>query len=361
MKNILYMIHTAGDGGSEEYVYKLIKNIDRNKFKAYLAYSKDGKLVEKLKNEGIEVFKIDMKSIIDIKSIFDIINIVKKYNIDIIHTQFARENYLSVIAKLFCSRIKVIYTNHIILNEGKLKKILNKFISKKNDAIIAVSEASKNKMISQNICNSKIQIIYNGVKIPKIINNDIRISIRKKYDISENEFVFINISRFSEEKGILELLDSIKLLNNLNINQKFKLFLVGDGYLSNEIKLKIDELLLDNVILTGYKNNTIDYLLASDLYINSSKNENLSFSIIEALSVGLPIIATNVGGNSEIISKESNVGILCEFDTVSMKDAMLKILNDRNLYINFKKNTIDYVKNKFDEDKMLEKTYELYK
>jgi len=88
MIKVLYLLNHAGKAGTERYVQTLIEKLHNNKIKAYFAYNEDGLLVERLKELGIETYRIEMRNPFDIKAVFNLVKLCKKLDIDLIHTQF---------------------------------------------------------------------------------------------------------------------------------------------------------------------------------------------------------------------------------------------------------------------------------
>ena len=157
------------------------------------------------------------------------------------------------------------------------------------------------------------------------------------------------------------LLKSIKYLSNIT-NIPFRVIFVGDGILLEESKNFVNQNNLENkVIFTGYRTDTKNILDESNVFINSSSSEALSFAIIEALSRGIPAIVTNVGGNIDIINDRTNCGLVVNYNDISaMANAINTMLNEKEVYYNFCKNSREAVKINFDKSKNFDKTYDLY-
>ena len=198
--------------------------------------------------------------------------------------------------------------------------------------------------------NTKSTIIYNGLNLNKFKFKDrARKDIRDKYNIKDNETVVIYTGQANKQK------QTDKLLEITKINPKFKFFIVGP---------KVEELLNfghinRNVIVTGpIYGNIEDYLSAADIFILPSKHEGLSNSLLEALSVGLPVIATPVGEAKYIIDHKKN-GILSKVENFS---CWLDELEKNNiLKNNIKNKTRKIVENKFNWCQNAKKMYELFK
>ena len=146
-------------------------------------------------------------------------------------------------------------------------------------------------------------------------------------------------------------------------DKKFVLLILGEGELWDEITNLIKEKNLTDVIYQlGYRTDVGEILKISDLYVNSAKcYEALSFAILEGMDASLPIIATNVGGNGDIVSPENDCGMLVEYgDTEEMSDAIKLIMDDEALRNKYSENAFKAVNAVFNLDKLLEDTYKLY-
>lgn len=317
-------------------------------------------LVERLKNIGVETFVIEMKNPFDVKAAFELSRLCKKLGIDLIHTQFLRENYIAILSKIFNPRIKVIYTNHFVMANNRIQKFFNRLMTQFNSGIIAVCNVGRDMLISNGNKASIIEVIFNGVDVA-YWKEPVESTLRKELKIGGDEFVILCASRFAHDKGHKYLVDSIKLLKDMT-NRKFKCVLAGDGPLLDDIKKQVAELgLQDDIIFIGFRSDMKNLYTGSDLYVNSSEHEALSFLIIEALASGLPVVATNMGGNSDIINPITNCGLLVEYNNPeSMAKGILKLMEDENLYRKFKENAYKAVDEFFNLDKVVDKTYNLY-
>ncbi|WHH58377.1 glycosyltransferase [Petroclostridium sp. X23] len=360
MIKVLYLLNHAGKGGTEQYVRILTEDFHQKKAECFFAYNEDGPLVEQMEGLGVETFQIPMKHPFDLQAAKKLSSLCKKLQIDIIHTQFLRENYIAILSRIFNPKVQVVYTNHFILHNNIIQKLTNRLLIPFEKAVIAVCNRGKEVMISNGLPQQKIKVVFNGVKydadyLPESSN------IRKELGIDEDTFVLLSLSRFSSEKGLDFLVKSIAQFSSIS-REKFKCLMVGDGALYDEIKGMVTQLGLDEyVIFTGFRTDIENIIMGSDLFINSSSNEALSFAILEVLSKGVPVIATDVGGNSDIISKENDCGILVPFgDEKAMAQAINQMIIEKDLYAGYKRNAPIVVRDKFNLEIMLKETYNLY-
>lgn len=171
--------------------------------------------------------------------------------------------------------------------------------------------------------------IPNGVPIPDLLKKSDVIELRKTLGIFEKEMVGICVSRITLEKGYLILAESLK---KIDIEEnKFTLLIVGGGDTDGKIKSYYSELNHIKVRFIGHVENVNEYLSVSNFFIFPTLHENLSNALIEAMSYQLPVIATCVGGNTEVINKGG--GILVESNNIESLAKSIKYFLDNPILI----------------------------
>ncbi len=357
---VLYLINHAGKAGTEKYVYNLVKTFKEKDTKCYFAYSEPGLLSEQMEAMGIESLRLTMKHPFDLKAAKALAAYCRENNIDVIHTQYPRENYIALLSRRYYSGTRVVYTCHLTLKTSFLWKITNQIMTKNNHKIISVCNNGKELLIGNGVPEEKIDVVFNGIRPAKEVKKNP--DKRRELGIDEDTFVITTLSRYHMAKGLDFFTDSVARLKKMT-DKKFVVLFLGDGELFGEIKERIERLGLQKEILQlGFRNDASEILSTSDLYVNSAKcYEALSFAILEALDQALPVVATNVGGNGDIINDETNCGILVEYgDTEAMAKAIYTMMHDSERYEEFSQNARITVKEKFDLDVLLNETYKKY-
>jgi len=357
---VLYLINYAGNAGTEKYVYNLINTYEGNDTKCYFAYNIPGKLSQQIEEMGIPTLKFEMRHPFDKKAAKILADYCRENNIDVIHTHYPRENYIALLSRKYYSGTKVVYTCHLTLKTNIFWKITNKILTKNNHKIISVCNNGKDLLVGNGVNADKIEVIYNGIKPHERTPGNP--NLRKELGIDEDTFVMTTLARYHIAKGLDYLTESIEELTKLT-DKKFVLLILGEGELWDKITNLIRSKGLEKHILQlGYRNDAQEILKISDLYINSAKcYEALSFAILEAMDSGLPIIATNVGGNGDILSEENDCGILVEYgDRKQMANAINTMMSDDELRAKYTQNALKAVDTVFNLDNLLKQTYELY-
>jgi len=179
------------------------------------------------------------------------------------------------------------------LGDFQLKHLLNKM-----EVLVANSKVGGKEFNDVGFPQSRIEYIPNGVVLPQ----------KKKGNYGQIKRV-ITTSRLSKEKGIDILLKAWACV--IRQEKTLKLIILGSGPLDHELKKLTESLgVIDSVIFMGMIENVMEYIQNADLFILPSRTEGLSNALLEAMSYGLPCIATNVGGNTELMGEngEENIG-----------------------------------------------------
>jgi len=238
--------------------------------------------------------------------------------------------------------------NKNILLKTLLLLLLKSFINKCN-VIVFPSKKNKQNIIKYlNISTPKIIFIPHGVKMKKIKK-------LKKLNTAK----IVSIGSFNIQKDFFTVIKAFAI-----IKDKFKnaeLMLIGDGPLKNKVKEYTNKLKVSSsIFFLGWKNNVFPYLKNSDIFVYSSYYEGFGYVILEALSVGVPIIATNTPyGPSEIL-ENGKCGILVPIgDYQKMASEIIRLIKDEKLRKKYSR--LGYRRAKyFSEEKMLKKYKNLF-
>lgn len=363
---ILYLINYAGKGGTESYVYSLARKLNHAGAEIFLAYHEEGPLVDRMKELGIPVYRLEMKGRFDMKAAKSLARLCRELKVDIVHTQFLREYYIALLSRLFGSRVGIVNTCHMIHTARSADKVLNKLFPYKNTRTIAVSHAAERVLIQQGIKPEDICVIHNGVDVDYFAENRSS-TIRDELGIDKDALVAASIARFSPEKGHSFLLHAIarmlKTQSSPLSEGKIVFLLVGDGEMLEACKKEALDLgIAGHVVFTGYRSDVRNILYGSDIYICHSQHEALGISILEAMACSLPVVTTDAGGPGEIVNDRSQCGILVSYgDENGMADAMKRLFEDSRLREQYGRNGLEVVKREFSIDSMVSKTLQVYR
>ena len=376
-EKILYLITQSELGGAQRYIFDLASNL-KEELDVSIAFGEqgdEGVLAEKLKQNDINYYSIPhLKRAIspwqDLLAIFAIRKLIKKIKPNIIHLNSSKISILGSLASIF-SKSKIIYTAHgWVFNEplSKFKKSFylhaEKFTAKFKNKIICVSVFDHKAALENKIApKEKLITIHNGIEKIHIQTKDLARALLSKsinQQLNNDETIIGSVGNLYKTKGFEYFIKAIKILVDNKIN--IKAVIIGEGREREELEDWIDQLYLKNhVILPGRIDKVAELLPALDVYICSSVKEGLSYTVIEAMMASLPIVATHVGGNPELIT-DSQEGLLVKAaDPEKLAQTIIKLINNPELSNNLAKNAKAKAEKEFTLEKMVNKTKGLYR
>jgi len=306
MINLLYVINFLNNGGPSNVLKNLAFSLDQKKYQITvltLVNENDRGIVKEFQKRNIKIVPLDYnKSLKTIsKNKNSIIKKINSLHADIIHTHGIVGTILVANKNIKGKKITTVHNalyDDYKYTYGKLKgALLTKLhlkALKRFDKTIFCSESSYS-LYKSKIKNSTF--IRNEIT-PKAPMKNARTKIRRELNLKNTDIVFVYGGVLNERKGSCELAELFSKHHKPNEY----LLLVGDGPAAENIKSLND----NHLILTGFKDNLTDYFAASDVYISNSHAEGLSVSIIEALSLGLPLFLRDIPSHRECIDLGSN-------------------------------------------------------
>lgn len=310
-------------------------------------------------NNGIKVIGTRGINIPGLRSLFyvlfgtiNLIRIVRKYSIDIIHGHYLYPaGLIAVLGGMFTKK-KVYVTSHgsdmfCLYPQHKFMRPIIRFVLKRADVVLAVSESLKEEILKTNIPNieKKVRLNWNTVDINefKIANNDSdhhsknnsNYNFKNELNIPKDKPIILFVGNIIKRKNVATIIDAKKQLKSGCV-----LVVVGDGPLLNSLKEKVKVENVEDVIFTGARNDIANVIQSSNLLILPSYSESFGLVLIEALACGKPVIGSNVGGIKEIITDD--VGLLVEpTDSKGLANSIDLILSDKKLREKFQSNARD--------------------
>ncbi|MFA7243826.1 MAG: N-acetyl-alpha-D-glucosaminyl L-malate synthase BshA [Patescibacteria group bacterium] len=294
-----------------------------------------------------------------------IYNVVMQNNIQVINCHYAVPHSLSAyIAREMVERagkkVKVVTTLHgtdvSIIGHDPIIKDAVGFTISKSDAITSVSKAMVDEAKEAYKLEEKIDVIYNFVDIkpPKKIPEDL-----KEVFGTNNAKIITHMSNF---RAVKRIEDVIKVFEEVQKKVDSRLLLIGDGpEQRTAYKLASKRGLINKIHFLGLQSSIEKLLSISHLFLLPSEKENFSLSSLEAMSLGVPVISTRVGGMSEMIDHQKN-GFLVEVgETSKMAEYAVQVLTDEREYKKISENAKKKVEENFSVGKIVPQYESLYK
>ena len=365
---ILYIVTQSEFGGAQRYILDLATNLPIEHYHVAVAAGGNGELFAKLKEKNIRTYQLknlvrEINPIKDLKAYFEIKKLLKKSKPDVLHLNSSKAGVLGAVAGRHAGIKKIIYTVHgFVFNEPlpwwkkQIYLWTEKFSTRYKDKLICVSEFDRQVGIKNKIKPKKLITINNGVDKLAILDKQ---TARTKLNLPIDKKIIGTIAHFYPTKGLFYLIQAAQVVVKQFPQTIFAI--IGDGQLKNQLEHEINKLnLKNNFLLLGSKQKAGQYVSAFDIYVSSSVKEGFPFSILEAMAAGLPIASTNVGGIPEMI-KDNVSGLLVESKSSdALAQALLKILQNKNLVKKLGSQAKIRVAQKFSLQKMIQETKKLY-
>lgn len=360
---IMHVLHSMDIAGAEKVVYNIVTRLDGQIRFSVCCLDSIGLLGEELKNRGYKIFKLGRKPGIDFTVIWQLARLLRKEKLDIVHTHQYTPYFYGATAAIFSSRSKVIFTEHGRHQPDRVRPrriIYNQFLNLFTGRITGVSNFSKDSLVRyEKLPASKIDVIYNGINLEEFKISVDREAKRMELGIDRDEIAIGMIGRFDPVKNHSLLLEAFKEV--IKSIPKAKLLLIGDGPLRESLQSTVYSLQLErNVIFLGIRRDIPQVLQALDIYCLSSIAEATSLTLLEAMATGLPVVATDAGGNPEIVLRDQTGILVSPSNYIEFAKAIITLAQDSEKRRRMGEAGKKRVKSLFTMDKMLEQYENLY-
>ncbi len=359
MINVFQVVSDTNIGGAGRYMLNYVRHFDKNRFKVTVLIPENSKLkplLEAYPDVNVTEVPFMADRSYDKRCVKAMREIFEREKVDIVHTHASLS---ARIAARKAGNCKIAATRHCIEPAGSfpvsfIKSIFNNMLC---DVYVAVSDAVVQNLLQSGIKPKKIKTICNGVEPVEPLSESERSALRRKLGIKDDETVFGVFARLEDVKGHKYFIEAAKQF--LEKGGRGKFLIVGDGSLMEALKEQAAG--IPEILFMGYVKDTSRLLNITDVNVLSSQSEAMSLAILEAMSLNKPTVATNVGGNPQLVKHLDN-GLLTEFaDSSGMADAFLKIAEDKAFYKKCAENAGDLYRRQYTAEimvKNLEKLYE---
>jgi len=359
-------------GGVETHLDSIFRCVDSARYSFTIISPAAPAFTNQINNGDIKFIPFDGWWPLRWKNFRRLNQIIKREGIDLLHTHSSTAAILGrTVART--RRLPVVTTIHLPVTRyhGALQTVRAKtgrFIFTQLDRLLNFSATDQIIFVSQNDMTACLQnglvpaektlAIPNGIDLAPYRTQKNKAFIRKELILPRDAVILTYVGRLDEQKGIDVLLDAFSRLPELE--KPCILWVIGDGPLRGDLEKRAGDQIRNNrIIFWGYRKPVADYLFASDLFILPSLYEAMPLTLLEALSAGLPCIATDVGDNRILIEPGENGLIIPPNDAQALQQAILSLLGDPSLRERMKVNNLLKINN-FDEQFMVDRLQIIY-
>ena len=360
MIKIIHVITDMKIGGAGRWLLNFLANYDKSKLDIKVVIPKGSMLkaeVNAFNIETIEIQGIGDKSL-DLSSVSAFYKLFRQEKPRIVHTHASLS---ARIAARMAGVKAIVHTKHCLdspktgLKKSFAAGINNQLSSK----IIAVSQAVEKNLLEAGMPGDKIQVVYGGVEeIRKLPLEEIS-RLRASYGIGEKDIVYGIVARLAEVKGHKYLIQAAAQV--LKARKDIKFIIAGTGPLEDQLKTMVLDLKIENnVIFTGFIKDVERVYNIIDVNMAASTSEALCLSLIEGMSLGKPMIGTEVGGLPELVIQNQTGLLVPARDAEALAVAILELAENSKLRTSMGDNAREMMLEKFSASKMAAEINKLY-
>lgn len=311
MKTILFVESGSGFGGSAVCLGHLLRWLDRDQYRPVVAHFYEGLGIERIRKAGIQTIAIRPWL-----AGFELMKIIRREHVDLMHiNNEIYSHWMSILAARLTGIPCLVHMRGIrdlTRSEKALIPLVRHFI--------VISNVGREIYIKQGLPRNRSSVIYDGIDFSVLSELPVKAEERRKLNIRDDEMVLGNVSRLVPNKGQRTLIKALAQL--VDRYPRLKLVIVGGDPKQGEPFLKeLNQMaqnlgVPDRVLFTGWRDDVYNVTAAFDIAVQASKYiEGFGTSILEAMSLSKPVIATGVGGIKELVLHEET-GLLFEPDDV---------------------------------------------
>lgn len=327
---VLWLVKGLGPGGAERLLVAAAGRHDRERFSLRCAYLLPWKrqLAPELEALGVPTTCLEVRDERDVRWAVRLRHLLADDPVDVLH---AHSPYPAGIGRLVTAtlpravRPRTVYTLHNTWQSfATPSRVLNGMTMRRDAADLAVSEVVRASLPPK--LSARTEVLVHGIDVAAVADRRDRAAVRAELGIAESEIVFGTVANLRAQKDYPNLLAATAILRDRGA--PVRVIAVGQGPLEAEIRAEHARLGLTGVVdLLGERPDAVRVMSACDAFVLASNNEGLPVALMEAVALGLPVVATDVGGVPEIVDATSGV-LVPPRDPVALADAVAALAAD---------------------------------
>lgn len=330
---IVELLATGSNGGAQEHVYNLVSRIDRERYDVSVCSLSPGSAVRKLERAGIPVCVIDTPD--DKGAIEDVAAHLGAIRADVVHNHMYRAEIVGTqaawrVADAGLPRPYVVGTVHSSRIRSEEDRMLLRRLTPRMDHLIAVSTAIVGKIADEGRVGAPVTLVYNGVDLERYDHQEPCCTLREEYGLPADGPLVGVVARLEAEKGHPTLLDAWPHVR-ADVPDA-TLLVVGEGSRREALEAQAAALgIASSVVFTGRRDDVPGVTAALDVAVLPSYREAQGLTILEAMALSRPVVASRVGGIPEMI-EDGRTGLLVPpHDAGALATAITRLLRDHQL------------------------------
>lgn len=325
--------------GTERHMLDLAHALAASEVQVRIACPTPSPLAQRSEKQGVGVISMPKRGLIDFAAVKQMASLLRAGELDIIHAHNGRTHLAAAMAISRAGRGACIATQHFlspsrVSRKGPkawLSSLAHGWVTRKTAKFIAISQAVKNEAVAREpATDARIHVVLNGIRPPDASTLQSSAAVRASLQLSADAPIVFCAARLQKEKDIQTLVAAMEAV--AAANPAVRCFIAGEGEEKAALEQRVRERGLENhVRLLGFRNDVLDLMQAADVFVLPSAAEPFGLVILEAMSLGKPVIATRAGGPCEIVEHEATGLLATPRDSADLAAAILRLMNDAAL------------------------------
>jgi glycosyltransferase involved in cell wall biosynthesis len=310
---VCQLLHGLRVGGAEVLAARLARRLKEHFEFLFVCLDELGTLGQELQSEGFPVSVLGRETGVDWDCSRRLAAQLRRQRVDLIHAHQYTPFFYAATARLLYRRPSLLFTEHgrhYPDYPRRKRMVANRLLLERRDRVVGVGRAVRRALIeNEGIPGKSIRVIYNGIDTDRFVPSPVeRYQVRRDLGLDLHDFVIMQVARLDPLKDHLTAVRAMELLSRRC--RQARLVIVGEGPLGGIIEEAVRKRSLEaHVRFLGLRQDVPRLLAAADVCLLSSISEGIPLTLIEAMAVGLPVVATNVGGVAEVV-EDGRTGLL---------------------------------------------------
>ncbi len=359
---VVEVLATGTNGGAQEHLHGLVSRMDRSRFDVSIVALSHGSAVRKLQRAGFDVLVIDEPD--DAIAVGALAAHLVDVRPDVIHNHMYRAELVGTRAAIALGEIGhrrpyIVSTVHSSRVRSDEDREMLRLLTPQMDQLIAVSKMIEDKLEREGRTTAPIRLIYNGVDLSSYDHTEPCCTLPEEYGLEPGSQIVGVVARLEPEKGHPTLLEAWPAV--LRAVPDVYLLIVGEGSRREALEGLARQLrIAHRVVFTGRRDDVPSVTAALDVAVLPSYREAQGLSILEALALSRPVVASNVGGIPEMITDGVNGLLVPPHDPDALAAAIVRLLRDHPLADTLGRRGHDMVHDRFCIDLMVDAVQAIY-
>ncbi|MGD0123492.1 MAG: glycosyltransferase [Candidatus Limnocylindrales bacterium] len=359
---VVEVMATGTNGGAQEHVYSLVTRLNPACYDVRVVSLSHGSSVRRLEKAGIDVCVIDEPD--DRLAVQTLAELLGPTEPEVLHNHMYRAEVIGTRAALLlgekgCKRPAVISTIHSSRVRCADDRQALRQLTPLMDRLIVVSKAIEQKIREEGRAGAPVSLIYNGVDLQRYNHQQPCCTLHEDYGIPEASPIVGVVARLEAEKGHRTLIEAWPLV--LAAHPEAWLLVVGEGSERDSLEAQAASLGISRrVVFTGRREDVPAVTAALDISVLPSYREAQGLSVLEAMALSRPVVASEVGGIPEMIENGVSGLLVPPNDHVALADAIVRLLSDHPYADMIAKRGHDLVHDRFCIELMVNSIETLY-